>query len=332
MNMAKIKTDKQILAAELLAKLPAVSLTKIKVPQEPRSNSLSVCIVNNILYIQVGQLLVSFGVPFFKTKSDSGEITHHEAMPVLVKEKGQLSWIVSVDTLRRYAEEIDDSRSFRTYKGHLIDFLDSAAIVAKEKIDEIEHYYFNDGAIDQMHSIYRQRNELLAQIKQEETERLAQQFGPMETEDTTETESAQNSAKYDDLTLNELVERIEAMGWIVTLRRKGSEADEVTSASPVPSTSVPKWYDENKYKLLKRSLENTDLSVGTLKRLADVGIKTIGHLAKMSKSQLLEIPSFGGKKLTEVDDFLDALGLTFQMDLSAWERAHEASIKGGFLY
>ena len=47
----------------------------------------------------------------------------------------------------------------------------------------------------------------------------------------------------------------------------------------------------------------------------------------MSKSQLLEIPSFGGKKLTEVDDFLDALGLNFQTDLSAWERAHEASIK-----
>ena len=327
MNMTKIKTDKQILAAELLAKLPAVSLTKIKVPQEPRSNSLSVCIVNNILYIQVGQLLVSFGVPFFKTKSESGEITHHEAMPVLVKEKGQLSWIVSVDTLRRYAEEIDDSRSFRTYKGHIIDFLDSAAIIAKEKNGEIEHYYFNDGAIDQMHSIYRQRNELLAQIKQEETERLAQQFGPKETENTTETESAQDSAKTDDMTLNELVERIEAMGWIVTLRRKGSETDETTSISPAQSTSVPKWYDEDTYNLLKRSLENTDLSGGTLKRLADVGIKTIGHLAKMSKLQLLEIPSFGRKKLTEVDDFLEALGLTFQMDLSAWERAHEASIK-----
>ena len=55
-----------------------------------------------------------------------------------------------------------------------------------------------------------------------------------------------------------------------------------------------------------------------------VNIKTLGQLVAMNRLDLLRINRFGRKKLTELDDVLEGLGLEYGCNLDSWHEAHKA--------
>ena len=285
----KEKSEKRIQAEALILELPSVTFTEMENPSIPYFHKMNFCFVNNSIYLQASSVTNLSGGSYFRYKSDSGEIEHNGAIPVLMNGAKRVIWIVAMEVVKQFSKEIGSSYNYNRYP--LLDCLADIESYAKEHKEDIAHYSFDDGAIDRMHSIYRQYLELIAQDKRELTDLMAQQVINNESE----MKHSQNN-NY-NLTLNELVARIEAMGWEVTLKRKDNS---------------PEWHDEETDKLLMTCLDNTCLSNGIVKKLAEVGVKTIGSLAQMSKMQLLEIPMFGRKKLSEVEDFLESMGLRFQ--------------------
>ena len=71
--------------------------------------------------------------------------------------------------------------------------------------------------------------------------------------------------------------------------------------------------------LLKKKLVDLDLSVRALNCLKAAEIETLGELCKINRGDLLKFRNFGKKSLTELDEKLDSLGLTFGMDLSKYK-------------
>ena len=81
----------------------------------------------------------------------------------------------------------------------------------------------------------------------------------------------------------------------------------------------------------KITLENTDveeeeqqlidqnLSVRALNCLKAANVETIGDLVKYNKSDLLKFRNFGKKSLSELDDLLQSLNLSFGMDISKYK-------------
>lgn len=80
-------------------------------------------------------------------------------------------------------------------------------------------------------------------------------------------------------------------------------------------------YDEELARLeeLTRKLDvrifDCDLSVRTLNCLKASDIDTVGDICRYGKTDLLKMRNFGKKSLTEVDDFIEAQGLEFRMDV-----------------
>lgn len=68
-------------------------------------------------------------------------------------------------------------------------------------------------------------------------------------------------------------------------------------------------------KLYSTRLVNCGLSVRTLNCLIDANIETIGDVAKCLKTDLLKIRNLGRKSMSEIDDFLDSIGLSFGTDV-----------------
>ena len=71
--------------------------------------------------------------------------------------------------------------------------------------------------------------------------------------------------------------------------------------------------------LLKTKLIDMDLSVRALNCLKAADVETLGDLCTYNKNDLLKFRNFGKKSLTELEDLLDSMNLTFGMDISKYK-------------
>jgi DNA-directed RNA polymerase subunit alpha len=75
--------------------------------------------------------------------------------------------------------------------------------------------------------------------------------------------------------------------------------------------------------LLKSKLVDMDLSVGALNCLKSAEVETLGELVVFNKTDLLKFRNFGKKSLTELDELLANLNLSFGMDISKYKLEKE---------
>lgn len=81
-------------------------------------------------------------------------------------------------------------------------------------------------------------------------------------------------------------------------------------------------FDEDylkKRQLLKTQLTDLDLSVRALNCLKSADLETLGDLARIPKPELLKFRNFGKKSLTELEQKLESLNLSFGMDVSKYK-------------
>jgi DNA-directed RNA polymerase subunit alpha len=71
--------------------------------------------------------------------------------------------------------------------------------------------------------------------------------------------------------------------------------------------------------LLKTKLVDLDLSVRALNCLKAAEVETLGDLVKFNKNDLLKFRNFGKKSLTELDELLENMNLSFGMDVSKYK-------------
>ena len=75
--------------------------------------------------------------------------------------------------------------------------------------------------------------------------------------------------------------------------------------------------------LLKTKLVDMDLSVRALNCLKAADVETLGDLVQYNKTDLLKFRNFGKKSLTELDDLLESLNLSFGTDISKYKLDRE---------
>ena len=71
--------------------------------------------------------------------------------------------------------------------------------------------------------------------------------------------------------------------------------------------------------LLKTKLADMNLSVRALNCLKAADVETLGDLVQFNKNDLLKFRNFGKKSLTELDDLLESLNLSFGTDISKYK-------------
>ena len=71
--------------------------------------------------------------------------------------------------------------------------------------------------------------------------------------------------------------------------------------------------------LLKTKLVDMNLSVRALNCLKAADVDTLGDLVQFNKTDLLKFRNFGKKSLTELDDLLESLNLTFGTDITKYK-------------
>jgi DNA-directed RNA polymerase subunit alpha len=71
--------------------------------------------------------------------------------------------------------------------------------------------------------------------------------------------------------------------------------------------------------LLKSKLSEMSLSVRALNCLKAADVDTVGDLVTFNKNDLLKFRNFGKKSLTELDELLDKLNLSFGMDITKYK-------------
>ena len=71
--------------------------------------------------------------------------------------------------------------------------------------------------------------------------------------------------------------------------------------------------------LLKSKLVDMDLSVRALNCLKAANVETLGDLVQFNKTDLLKFRNFGKKSLSELDDLLASLNLSFGTDISKYK-------------
>ena len=71
--------------------------------------------------------------------------------------------------------------------------------------------------------------------------------------------------------------------------------------------------------LLKTKLVDMNLSVRALNCLKAADVETLGDLVQYNKTDLLKFRNFGKKSLTELDDLLESLNLSFGTDISKYK-------------
>jgi DNA-directed RNA polymerase subunit alpha len=71
--------------------------------------------------------------------------------------------------------------------------------------------------------------------------------------------------------------------------------------------------------LLKTRLIDLDLSVRALNCLKAAEVETLGDLVKFNKNDLLKFRNFGKKSLTELDELLDNMNLSFGMEVGKYK-------------
>lgn len=75
--------------------------------------------------------------------------------------------------------------------------------------------------------------------------------------------------------------------------------------------------------LLKTKLVDMNLSVRTLNCLKAADVETLGDLVQFNKTDLLKFRNFGKKSLSELDDFLERLNISFGTDISKYKLDRE---------
>ncbi len=325
----KQRTEKEQQAYDVLQKLPKVQLTAF----ENKDNwgpheKIHLCIINGSVYI----LLSGFGdyksITAMRKHLDEGELTKNDIIPVRTNGKtGGPVWMISAKVLQRYEAEM---KKLLRYGSEDI-YQDQLAFATSW----LEHY--KDGGslnaytmtqeeIDNAHFNYTERFRLLNEAHDEINKKIAESQKRNNMNIVVGDSSLEQVISNEELTLKELVDRIEAMGWTVTLHRKDETVGNNPSSSPLyrPATQVPAWYDEETYQMFLKDLSCFKISGTIIKILNSVNIKTLGQLVTMNRLDLLLIKNFGRRKLTDLDDFLESIGLEFGCDLNKWQEAHKA--------
>ena len=95
-------------------------------------------------------------------------------------------------------------------------------------------------------------------------------------------------------------------------------SDEKITLEPSDADSNEEFDEEvlHMRQLLKTKLVDMDLSVRALNCLKAADVETLGDLVQYNKTDLLKFRNFGKKSLTELDDLLASLNLSFGMDIS----------------
>ena len=75
--------------------------------------------------------------------------------------------------------------------------------------------------------------------------------------------------------------------------------------------------------LLKTRLVDMNLSVRALNCLKAAEVETLGDLVQFNKNDLLKFRNFGKKSLTELDDLLESLNLSFGTDIAKYKLDRE---------
>lgn len=70
---------------------------------------------------------------------------------------------------------------------------------------------------------------------------------------------------------------------------------------------------------LKKKLADCELSVRALNCLKAADVETIADLVQLKKSELLKFRNFGKKSLSELDDLLESMNLSFGMDITPYK-------------
>lgn len=98
-------------------------------------------------------------------------------------------------------------------------------------------------------------------------------------------------------------------------------SDEKIAMETVDTDSNEEFDEEvlHMRQLLKTKLSDMDLSVRALNCLKAADVETLGELVHYNKNDLLKFRNFGKKSLTELDELLDGLHLSFGMDISKYK-------------
>ena len=98
-------------------------------------------------------------------------------------------------------------------------------------------------------------------------------------------------------------------------------SDEKVSLEPDQNADNADFDEEvlHMRQLLKTKLTDMDLSVRALNCLKAADVETLGDLVQYNKTDLLKFRNFGKKSLTELDDLLAGLNLSFGMDISKYK-------------
>ena len=98
-------------------------------------------------------------------------------------------------------------------------------------------------------------------------------------------------------------------------------SDEKIALEPIENEGNEEFDEEvlHMRQLLKTKLVDMDLSVRALNCLKSAEVETLGELVGFNKTDLLKFRNFGKKSLTELDELIANLNLSFGMDISKYK-------------
>ena len=98
-------------------------------------------------------------------------------------------------------------------------------------------------------------------------------------------------------------------------------SDEKITVDDAPDADNEEFDEEvlHMRQLLKTKLVELNLSVRALNCLKAADVETLGELVQYNKNDLLKFRNFGRKSLTELDDLLESLNLSFGTDISKYK-------------
>ena len=98
-------------------------------------------------------------------------------------------------------------------------------------------------------------------------------------------------------------------------------SDEKITLEPTDLESNEEFDEEvlHMRQLLKTKLVDLNLSVRALNCLKAADVDTLGDLVQFNKTDLLKFRNFGKKSLTELDDLLEGLNLSFGTDITKYK-------------
>jgi hypothetical protein len=300
----KIKTETLEKAEQALFQIPSVIISEYNLNRKKWPQVIKFCSINDTIYLQASSLSWSTKPSYWKNKVEKGEITPTSAFPVRNDETKYIRWIVAAEVVELY--ELDFSLGDFFSKFSSDGTLKGLKKLIKENPSDYDNFKFSDEQIMKAHADYKKYLDLVAQDKQERKNKVVSVVPPRidQVPFFGKSSSSGVNPTFDDLTLNELVARIEAMGWEVMLKRKGDTA--------------PVVVNEDRRRLLMIELKFTSLERQTCLRLEDLGITTLGQIAQMNKEQLLSAPRIQSWDTAKIEKVLEHYGLHFNLDVKAY--------------